>query len=123
MTLESSIKTALSPIVAIGGPAAPRISLHTLAKAVTLPAVTYFRVDTGFEYAHDGDSTLIHPRYQISCWAATPVAATALARSVQLALNAWAGGAALPQDQRSLSDPASGVFQEVLDYVFWWNVP
>lgn len=120
MTIESSIKTALSGIVTVGGPAAARVSFK-LASPMVLPAITYFRVDTGFEYAHDGDSGLIHPRYQISCWAATQVAAIALAREVQQALDVWSGGAALPQNQHDVSDPESKVFQTVLDYVLWWN--
>jgi hypothetical protein len=121
VTLEASIKTALNPIVAIGGPAAARISVGMLAQPQTLPAVTFFRVDTVFEYAHDGDSELIHPRFQISCWATTSAAVVSLARSVQTAMDTFAAGKALPQDQRDLTDPDTGIHQVALDYIIWWH--
>ena len=121
MTLEASIKTALNPIVAIGGPGAARISVGMLAQPITLPAITFFRVDTVFEYAHDGDSELIHPRYQISCWATTSAAAVSLARAVQTAMDSWAGGTALPAGQSDLSDPETGIHQVAIDFVLWWH--
>ena len=121
MTLESSVKTALGTIVAIGGPANARISAGMLAQPQTLPALTFFRVDTVFEYAHNGDNDLIHPRFQISCWATTSAAAVSLARSVQTAMDAWAGGPALPAGQSDLSDPETGIHQVAMDFVLWWH--
>ena len=122
MTLSDDVYDVLAPIVTIGGPAAPRVYRRSLPQPYTLPALTFYRVDTVFEYAHDGDSELIHPRYQVSCWATTQDAAEKLAREVQQKMDAWAGGAALPQDQNDLTDPETGVHQVVIDFVLWWKV-
>ena len=124
MTLSDDLYTALSPIVAIGGPGAPRIYRTHFKQHYTLPALTFFRVDTVFEYAHDGDADLIHPRYQVSCWAATNNAADTLAATVKTTLDAWlaiGSRVALPVNQYDLTDPETGVHQIALDFVIWFN--
>lgn len=121
-SLADLVYDVLAPIPTIGGPAAPRVYRGSLPQPYTLPALTFFRVDTVFEYAHNGDNDLIHPRFQISCWAATNAAAEALAKAVQTVFDAWAQGTALPQGQTDLSDPETGVHQVAIDYILWWNV-
>lgn len=125
MSLEADVKTALSAIVAIGGPAVARVYPNTLPQPYTLPAITYFRVDTVFEYAHNGDNGLIHPRFQISCWASTLLAALSLARTVQTTMDAWlvAGTRhALPVNQYDLTDPDTGVHQVAIDFIIWYTI-
>ena len=124
MTLSDDLYTALAPIVAIGGPGAARIYRTHFKQSYTLPALTFFRVDTVFEYAHNGDNDLIHPRYQVSCWAATNDAADTLAATVKTTLDAWltvGSRVALPVNQYDLTDPETGVHQIALDFVIWTN--
>ena len=125
MSLSDAVFDVLATIVAVGGPAAPRVYRSRLPQPYTLPALTFFRVDTVFEYAHDGDSGLIHPRWQVSCWASTNKAAETLARSVQQAFDTWfiAGTRhALPVGQSDLTDPETGVHQVAIDFIIWWKV-
>jgi hypothetical protein len=126
MSLETDVKNALSAIVAIGGPGAPRLYRNSLVQGYVLPAITYFRVDTVFEQSHDSDSDsldLIHPRFQISCWAATGAAADALARTVRTTFKAWATSTrhAQPVNQMPVTDADTGVHQIVLDFIIWCN--
>jgi hypothetical protein len=125
MSLEEAVYDALAPIVAIGGPGAPRLYRNMLPQPYTLPAITYFRVDTVFEYAHNGDNGIIHPRFQVSCWAATNAAALSLAATVQTTMDAWftAGTRhALPVNQYDLTDPDTGVHQVALDFILWYTI-
>ncbi len=126
MSLSDDLFDRLATIGTIGGPAAPRLYRRSLPQPFTLPAITFFRVDTVFEYAHDGDSELIHPRYQVSCWAATNAAANLLAREVQVLMDGWTaihGGAALPVGQTDAeSDTEVAVPQAIIDYIIWYNI-
>ena len=118
MSLADDVYDVLDTVATVGD----RIYRRRLPQPYTLPALTFFRVDTVFEYAHDGDSALIHPRFQVSCWAATNAAAEALAREVQQAFDAWAGGTALPVGQYDVTDPDTDVWQVVIDFVLWYNI-
>jgi hypothetical protein len=125
MILEQAVHDALAPIVAIGGPSAPRVYPNSLPQPYVLPAITYFRVDTVFEYAHNGDNGIIHSRFQVSCWAATNAAALALARTVQTTMDSWlvAGTRhALPVNQYDLTDPDTGVHQVAIDFILWYTI-
>jgi hypothetical protein len=125
MSLEEAVYDALSPIVAIGGPGTPRLYRSSLPEGYVLPAITYHRVDTVFEYGHNGDNGLIHARFQVSCWATTNAAALAIARTVQTTFDAWliAGTRhALPVNQYDVSDPDTGVYQVALDFIIWDTV-
>lgn len=122
--LGDALFDALKTIATIGGPGAPRLYRNRLPQPYTLPAVTMTRVDTVFEYAHDGDSTLVHPRWQISCWAETNAAAELLAGTVQTTLDAWTHAqvaSVLPQNKYDLTDPDTRVHQVALDVIIWWK--
>ena len=119
MSLSDALFDALQALV--GG----RCYRLRLPQPYTLPALTLTRVDTVFEYAHDGDAGLIHSRWQVSCWAATNKAAETLARNVQTALDSWmvAGTRhALPAGQNDMTDPETGIHQMVIDFIIWWKV-
>ena len=125
MSLEEDVRAALTPIVAIGGPGAPRVYSTSLPQPYTLPAITFFRVDTPSEGSHDSDSDpldLIHPRFQISCWATTDAVALPIARTVRTIFKAWGiSGTRHAQwvDQRPITDPDTGVHQTVIDFIIW----
>ena len=125
MSLEEDVYDALAPIVAVGGPGAPRVYRNSLPQPYVLPAITYFRVDTVFEQAHNSDSDatdLIHPRFQISCWATMNAAALAIARTIRTTFKAWGVVGtkhAMPVNQYDLTDPDTGVHQIVIDFIIW----
>jgi len=88
----------------------------------TLPAVTYQRIDTPREYSHDGESFLVHPRFQISCWAGTQSGGEAVANQVRAALAGWPdayGGAAFVESQADLYDPDTAIYHIPVDVVIW----
>lgn len=118
--LGDALFDALATITTVGG----RVYRGRLPQPYTLPALTYLRVDTVFEYAHDGDQELVHPRWQISCWAGTNAAAEALAVEVQGTLDGWTHtqvAAVLPQNKYDVTDPDTGVYQVALDVIIWWH--
>ena len=118
MTLADDVYDVLVTVPTVAG----RVYRRRLPQPYTLPAQTFFRVNTVFEYAHDGDSTLIHPRFQVSCWAETNAAAESLARKVQQAMDGWAGGVALPVGQYDITDPDTDMWQVPIDFILWYNV-
>lgn len=125
MSLEDDVFDALAVIPAIGGPGSARLYRNTLPQPYTLPAITYHRVDTVFEYAHNGDNGLIHPRFQVSCWANTNAAALAIAKTVQTTMDSWlvtGSRHALPVNQYDLTDPDTGVYQVAIDFIIWYTV-
>jgi hypothetical protein len=94
-----------------------------LPQGVTLPALTYQRISTPPEYSHDGLSKLIHPRYQLDCWAETQLEAEALAASVITAMGKWHqvfGQPAQLMDQRDGLDSETGLYRQSLDFAVWY---
>ena len=125
MSVSDDLFDHLSTIALIGGPAAPRLYRHRLPAPIpTMPALTFFRVSSVFEYAHDGDNELVQARFQISCWATTNAGATALARAVQQRMDTWHatfGGSALPAGQYDLVEPDVDIYQAPIDYLIWYK--
>jgi len=125
MSVSDDLFDHLATIALIGGPAAPRLYRRKLPAPIPdMPALTFFRITTGFEYAHDGDSTLIGPRYQVSCWAETGAGAETLARTVQQRMDTWHtifGGAAIPIEQYDMIESETGMFHVPIDFRIWYN--
>lgn len=57
----------------------------------TLPAITYQMISNVEEEVHRGMTGDARPRFQITCWAATELAAAAVATQVRLAVMAMSG--------------------------------
>jgi hypothetical protein len=104
---------------------APRVYRNSLPQPYVLPAITYFRVDTVPELSHGSDNDandLIHPRFQISCWATTNAAAVALAKTVRTTFKAWVVVGTKHAEwanQYDLTDPDTGVHQVIVDFIIW----
>ncbi len=117
MTLTDELAAVLQAIVTVSN----RVYRRRLPEPFTLPAITFFRVSTGFVYDHDGDSTLQDAYFQVSCWADSHTAAEALAGEVKTALDAWSGGVVLPQNQIDMTDEDTGIWHVVYDVRVFWN--
>ena len=118
MSLSDALFDALQALVA------GRCYRLRLPQPYTLPALTISRIDTTFEYAHNGNQSLTHGRWQVSCWASTNKAAETLAGQVQTAIDGWiiAGTRhALPANQYDMTDPETGVHQMIIDLIVWWK--
>lgn len=117
MTLTDALATQLMTIATVNN----RVYRRRLPNPFTLPAITFFRVRTGFVYAHDGDSTLQDAYFQVSCWAASQGAAELLAGEVKGVLDAWGGGVVLPQSQIDVTDPETDIWHVAYDVRIFWN--
>ncbi len=126
MTLTDALFDHLTAAPGVAALIGGRCYRFTLPQEPTLPALTYFRVDTVPEYSHDGDSNLDHPRFQVSCWAESQSVSEALARQVRLAMRGWRvayGQPAFFAGQHDVSQPETGIYQVVCDYIIWWKEP
>ena len=62
-----------------------------LPASVTLPAMTYQRISTVFDYTHDGDALLDRVRFQFDIWAETFAEARQLAGTLRAAWSGYVG--------------------------------
>lgn len=98
-----------------------RIYRNRLPDPFTLPAITFQRMLTGFQYAHDGDLDLTASSWQITCWAVREDVAEELLGQVKIVLDNWAGAVVLPEDWRDFTDPDTGLSTSELDVVIWYS--
>jgi hypothetical protein len=68
-----------------------RIYPDLMPQSPTLPAVTYQMISNVREERHRGQTGDSRPRFQLTCWAATALAAAAVAAQVRLAVMAMSG--------------------------------
>lgn len=68
-----------------------RIYPDLMPQSPTLPAVTYQMISNVEEERHRGQTGDARPRFQLTCWASTALAAAAVATQVRLAVMAMAG--------------------------------
>ena len=68
-----------------------RIYPDLMPQPPTLPAVVYQMISNNREERHGGQTGDARPRFQITCWASTALAAAAVAVQVRLAVMAMSG--------------------------------
>ncbi len=114
MTLPEQLQQCLVTLVsAVAGRCYPM----TLPEGVELPALTYQRISDPREYSHSGRSELEHPRYQVTCWAATYGVAVALASEVREAVETL--GKVQVEVQPDQYDPTSDTYMIPVDAIIW----
>lgn len=93
--IESGLFAFLSANTGIQAVVGTRIYPLRVPEGATLPALAYHKVSGPSEHSKDGDMSLNHPRFQITCWAATYAAAKAGRTAVSAALNGFANGSVM----------------------------
>ena len=98
---------------------------------MTLPALTYQRIDTPRVHSHDtsGATGTAHPRIQFDCWAASYANAKGLADALRGALNGYKGTmgsvnpvtvqSALQEDERFDDFADAGIVRISCDFIIW----
>ena len=93
---------------------------------VILPAITYARVSGIPRVAHDGDSGLFSPLFQLKVWSSTKAQSRAIIRLMRIALSGYAGlmgdlmvQASFVKADRDIWDPDTGLFTPVLEVELW----
>jgi hypothetical protein len=132
LTIEEGLYTKLSTTVGITNLISTRVYPNKLPQTVTLPAMTYQRIDTPRVHSHDssGSAGTAHPRFQFDCWAETYSGAKAISDALRAALNGYKGtitsGAntvvvqgALIQDERYDDFADAGMLRISCDYIIW----
>jgi hypothetical protein len=95
----------------------------------TLPAITFFQVSGSRIRTMGGNNLNGRPRWQVSCWARSYLAAKALADQVVLALDGFTGtlggtggvevqGINL-ENEIDQDEPEVGFYQVILDFTIW----
>jgi len=125
MTLNTDLvwflKTSVYAPASLGGRVYP---MGNLPQAATYPALTYLRVSNPPEYSHDGRGSLVHPRYQLDCWAETSAAVETLNAQVLTALSHWAqlfGQPAIVEEAGADGyEPETKLYRSRIDVILWY---
>lgn len=122
MSVESELVSQLTSFAGLAALVADRV-YRSLPQEPVLPAVTYLRVDTAVENDHAGFDGLIHPRFQVECWALTDLVALDVAEQVMAAAQDWCskGKPMLWQDQKDDPDETAetGRHRIIQEYIIW----
>jgi hypothetical protein len=94
MTIEEALYTKLNAASAVTTllSAATAIYPAPLPQEIELSCISFQRIDTPRQYAHNGYSNLATPRIQVDCWADEYEKAYALANAVRQAVQASTSG-------------------------------
>lgn len=92
--VTEAIYTQLSGAAGLSALVSTRVYPELMPQSPTLPAVVYQMISNDREERHGGQTGDARPRFQITCWASTPLAAAAVAEQVRLALMAMSGSVA-----------------------------
>lgn len=127
ISIEEGIVHKLKNTAGITAQVSTRIYPLVLPVSVTLPAITYQRIDTPREITHDqAAGGLAMPRFQFTAWG-TFAEAKAIVKALRTALNGFRGtfGASantvrvygvLADNERDDYDPDSGLYWTTADY-------
>lgn len=93
---------------------------------VTLPAITYMRISSAPQVAHNGDSGLDSPIFQIKVWASTKSQARAIIDQLRAALSGYSGlmsdltvQASFVRADRDLYDTDTGLYTPIVEVALW----
>jgi hypothetical protein len=127
--LEEGLVSYLQGYAGLTALISTRMYLARIPETATLPCLTYQRISTPRELAHDtsgASGSLAHPRFQFDAWASTFSAAKAITEQVRAALNGKTGStggvtirAALVADERMDYDPESNLYRSQSDFIIW----
>jgi uncharacterized protein DUF3168 len=90
--IEAGLFTLLSTNAGISALVATRIYPLRIPEGATLPAVAYHKVTGPRTHSKDGDMSLSHPRFQVTCWAKDYSDAKAVRDAVIAALDGFTDG-------------------------------
>lgn len=86
-----AVYSKLSTTAGVTALVSTRIYPDLMPQPPTLPAVVYQMISNDREERHRGATGDARPRFQITCWATTAIAAGNLANQVRLAIMAMSG--------------------------------
>jgi len=89
--ISEALYTTLSTTSGVTALVSTRIYPNLMPQTPTLPAVVYQMISNVRGERHRGQTGDARPRFQITCWAATYLAAAALSIQVRLAVMAMTG--------------------------------
>ena len=131
ITIEEGLRAFLVANVTVNGLVSGRVYPNKLPQTVTMPALTYQRIDTPRVHSHDssGSAGTAYPRIQFDCWAASYASAKSLSDALRGALNGYVGTmgtvnpvmvqSALQEDERFDDFADAGVVRISCDFTVW----
>jgi len=128
MAVEEALYSRLTSDVAVSALVGSRVYNTRLPQGPTLPCVTYTRVSTVADMAHDGPVGYELARYQIDAYATTFETIRSLADAVRNCLNGYSGTvlstvihAVLLDDQVNEWGDLLDVWRITQDYMIHWR--
>jgi hypothetical protein len=124
MTFEADLKAHLQASTAISALVAARIHPLKLDDNEQLPAITYQEIASEPQTdLSGGDGALVRRRVQVNVWAATAMAAAALAELVRVRMQTAASSfSAVPESSSQQSyEPNTKRFGHYRDFSCWYR--
>lgn len=122
MSISTALVAKITGYAAFNTAAGSRLYPDTIPQTPTLPSVSFFRVDTPRVASHDGDDTLVHPRYQFDIYAGTYLETETVAAALRGALAASGSAVRVVNE---FDDPGEvndmGRYRRVVDAIVWSN--
>jgi len=126
MSVEAAINAILLADPGVAAVVASRIYPVVMPEDPTLPAITYQRIDGPRETSLDLDSSLAHPRIQVSAWGNAYADVKNAADAVREALNGFSGTIAgftiqgiVIESDNDLYDPQTRTYHVATDFEVW----
>lgn len=132
ITIEEGLFAYLSTNAGLVALISTRVYPNKLPETVTLPALTYQRIDSPRVHTHDtsGATGTAYPRFQFDAWATTYASAKAITDALRAALNGYRGTmgtggtavtvqGALVQDESFDDFADAGMLRISSDYIIW----
>lgn len=128
--LEEGLYSYLSTFAGLTALVSTRVYPDKIPQGATLPCLTYQRISTPREHAHDTSgigTDLAHPRFQFNAWATTKSSAKAINEQVRAAMNGKRGtiatgvsiNSALSADERYRYEPETTLHTYESDFIIW----
>lgn len=126
--IESGLVAFLGADAGIKALVGTRIYPLRIPEGAAEPALVYHKISGPSEHSKDGDMSLSHPRFQLTCWANKYADAKAVRTAVVTALNGFTNGAAMGgvvvdqvivENDMDLHDQQSLEFGASIDAILW----
>ena len=115
MSAETDMVTALTADTTLAALIGERLGPWPLPQGETLPALTYYRVDSPTTQAINGSVFERRPRFTLAVWTESPADRTEVSEALVAALLAMGGYVTLADEGRDVPEPVTGLFRRDID--------
>lgn len=123
MAIEETLMAIIEADAGVTGLVGKRIHANVAPQQGKLPCIVYQQIHGPRVYSHEGDSQLLYPRYQFSCWAKTYKEAKQVAEALASLLSGYSNRpdvqAIFVDFEQDTYDPEVKQHRAMIDFRVW----